>query len=70
MGDRDNLVLFRFEGRLDLTQGNDTPEFGSQRVYLGTECLQARVEGSDSIKEAKPNVNAPVGEGVTEVASV
>ena len=71
MGDRDNLVLLGFEGRFNLVQGDNAPEFGFQRVHLGAIRLQARVEESVPIKETKPpNTDAPIGKGVTEVTSI
>ena len=70
MGDRDDLVLFGFEGRLDLIHGNNTPNFGSQGINLSTVCFQARVEESVSIEVKLRGVSSPIGEGVTEVASV
>ena len=72
MGDCDDLVLLGFKSSLDLVQGDNTPDIGSQRIYLGAVCLQARVvEESVSIKETEPfDANAPIGEGVAEVASV
>ena len=70
MGDRDNLVFLGFKGRLDFIQGNNTPEFGYQRIYLGAICLQARVEELVSIGTKPPDVNVPVGEGVSEVAGI
>ena len=70
MGDRDNLVLLGFEGRLDLIRGNDTPDFGSQGIDLGTVCLQAGVEASVSIEMKSFGMNSPIGERVTKVARV
>jgi len=70
MGDRNNLVLLGFEGRLNLIRGNNTPDFGSEGINLGAVRVQARVEMSGSIEMNLFGINSPIGEGVTEVASV
>jgi len=62
MGDRDDLVLLGFKGRLDLIHRNNTPNLGSQRINLGTVCLQAGVEESVSIEEKLLSVSLPIGE--------
>ena len=70
MGDRDDLVLLGFKGRLNLIHRNNTPNIGPQRINLGPVRLQAGVEESVSIGEKSLDVSSPVGEGVTEVTSV
>ena len=71
MGDCYNLVSLGFKGRFNPIEGDNTPDFGSQRIHLGAVGFQTRAEGSVSTRKARLfNTNAPIGEGVTEVASV
>ena len=71
MGDCYDLVLLRFKGRFDLVQRDNASDIGSQRIYLCAVRLQARVEELVFVRKIRlSDVNAPIGERVTEITSV